>query len=88
MRTHRLLEGDLWAERDAQNRGETERMMRELRDNLLGEYVWNNLQPAAHSSVSVQRNVSPLRDDVLGIGKGCLVSQLVRSRFRASGGLS
>ena len=28
-----LLDGELWAERDAQNRGETERIMRELRDD-------------------------------------------------------
>ncbi len=42
-----LLEGRLWAERDAELRGETERMMRELRDNLLGSYVWSNLEPAS-----------------------------------------
>jgi hypothetical protein len=41
-----LLEGELWAKRETQNRGETERKMRELRDNLLGEYVWNNLELA------------------------------------------
>jgi hypothetical protein len=42
-----LLEGRLWAERDAELRGDTERMMRELRDNLLSPYVWSNLEPAA-----------------------------------------
>jgi hypothetical protein len=44
-----LLDGELWAERDAHNRSDTERMMRELRDNPLGEYVWSNLAPATRT---------------------------------------
>ena len=44
-----LLDGALWAERDAENRSEVERMMRELRDNLLGEYVWTRLEPATRT---------------------------------------
>lgn len=41
-----LTDGRLWAERDAQLRGETERLERELRDDLFGRAVWDALQPA------------------------------------------
>jgi len=41
-----LTDGRLWAERDAELRGETERLERELRDDLFGRAVWDVLQPA------------------------------------------
>ena len=42
-----LTGGRLWAERDAELRGETERVARELRDNLIGRSVWALLEPAS-----------------------------------------
>lgn len=47
-----LTEGRLWAERDTELRGETERMGRELRDNLLGREVWARLEPATRTFLS------------------------------------
>ena len=41
-----LTDGRLWAERDARLRGETARLERELRDDLLGRAVWDALEPA------------------------------------------
>ena len=40
-----LTDGQLWAQRESEPRGETERMARELRDNLLGPDVWSVLEP-------------------------------------------
>jgi hypothetical protein len=40
-----LTDGHLWAERESELKGETERMARELRDNLLGPEVWGALEP-------------------------------------------
>lgn len=44
-----LLDGRLWAERDAENRTDTERMARELRDNLIGPELWPVLEPATRT---------------------------------------
>jgi len=44
-----LTEGHLWAERESELKGETERMARELRDNLLGPEVWAVLEPATRT---------------------------------------
>lgn len=44
-----LTGGRLWAERDAELRGETERLERELRDDLFGRAVWDALEPASRS---------------------------------------
>jgi hypothetical protein len=41
-----VTDGQLWAQREAERRGEAERMARELRDNLLGPEVWGALEPA------------------------------------------
>jgi len=38
--------------------------------------------PAAHSSVSAQSNVSLVRENVLGIGKEGIASQLARVKMR------
>lgn len=47
--TSTLLGGRLWVERDSENRSETERMARELRDNLVGPELWAVLEPATRS---------------------------------------
>lgn len=47
--TGALLEGRHWIEYEAEYRGETERMVQELRDNLLGTAVWSQLQPTSRS---------------------------------------
>ena len=44
-----LTDGHLWAERESELKGETERMARELRDNLLGPDVWAALEPASRT---------------------------------------
>ena len=40
----RLTEGRLWAEHDLAMRGETDKMNRELRENLFGDDVWRHLE--------------------------------------------
>lgn len=47
--TAALLEGPWWVEYEAAYRGETERMVQELRDNLLGTAVWSQLEPTSRS---------------------------------------
>lgn len=47
--TAALLEGRLWVEYEAELRGETERMVQELRDNLFGTAIWSQLQPTSRS---------------------------------------
>jgi len=44
-----LTDGRLWAEHDARNRSETERLARELRDHLLSPAIWDRLEPATRS---------------------------------------
>ncbi len=39
-----LTEGRLWAEHDLMMRGETDKMSRELRENLFGDDVWRHLE--------------------------------------------
>ena len=39
-----LTQGQLWAEHDMALRGETDRMTRDLRENLLGDAVWSALE--------------------------------------------
>ena len=46
-----LTEGRRWAERDAELRGETERLSGELRENLFGHEVWDALEPASRTFV-------------------------------------
>ena len=42
--TGNLTEGRLWAEHELQLRGDTDRMSRELRENLFGDDVWQTLE--------------------------------------------
>ena len=58
-----LTGGRRWAERDATLRGETDRMARELRDNLLGERVWNALEPATRTFLASAEAVFRSRRD-------------------------
>lgn len=59
-----LLDGRLWVERDAANRSETERMARELRDNLIGPELWAVLEPATRTFLaSAEADYRPRRED-------------------------
>jgi hypothetical protein len=44
-----LTDGQLWAQRESELRSETERMHKELRDNLLGPDVWSVLEPSTRT---------------------------------------
>ncbi|MFC1791663.1 hypothetical protein ACFL0I_04260 [Gemmatimonadota bacterium] len=44
-----LTDGQLWAQRESELKGETERMAKELRDNLLGQDIWGSLEPATRT---------------------------------------
>ncbi|MGH7459439.1 MAG: hypothetical protein ACREMA_00220 [Longimicrobiales bacterium] len=44
-----LTQGRLWAEHDAMLRSETERMSRELRENLFGDDIWSALEPGTRA---------------------------------------
>ena len=62
--TSTLLGGRLWVERDAENRSETERMARELRDNLIGPELWAALEPSTRTFLATAEAVyRPRRDD-------------------------
>jgi hypothetical protein len=59
-----LTDGQLWVQYDADLRGETDRMGRELRDNLLGTAVWAALDPATRSFLaSAEATFRNRRDD-------------------------
>ena len=58
-----LTDGYLWAERESELRGETERMARELRDNLLGPDVWAVLEPATRTFLASAEAVFRSRRD-------------------------
>ncbi|MGW8267526.1 MAG: hypothetical protein ACWGSQ_14260 [Longimicrobiales bacterium] len=58
-----LTEGHLWAERESELKGETERMARELRDNLLGPEVWAVLEPATRTFLASAEAVFRARRD-------------------------
>lgn len=44
-----LTGGELWARQDSHQRGETDRMGHELRDNLFGHVIWSSLDPASRT---------------------------------------
>ena len=58
-----LLDGALWVERDSENREETRRMEKELRDNLFGPRVWAGLSPATRAFLSAAEAVFRARRD-------------------------
>jgi len=61
--TNVLLDGRRWVEYEAEYRGETERMARELRDNLLGTAVWSQLEPTSRSFLASAEAVFRARRD-------------------------
>jgi len=52
-----LTEGRRWAERDAELRGETERLSAELRDNLLGKEIWDALESSSRTFLTTAEAV-------------------------------
>lgn len=58
-----LLDGRLWVEHDSENRSETERMARELRDNLIGAEMWAALEPSTRTSLATAEAVYRSRRD-------------------------
>ena len=58
-----LTEGGLWAERAAALRSDTERMSRELRDNLFGRDLWSAMEPATRSFLASAEAVFRARRD-------------------------
>lgn len=59
-----LTEGRLWAERDAELRGEVGRLSADLRDNLFGDRIWHLMEPATRTFLaSAEAVVRTRRDD-------------------------
>ncbi len=58
-----LTEGRRWAERDAELRGETERLAAELRDNLLGPDIWEALEPSSRTFLTTAEAIFRARRD-------------------------
>jgi hypothetical protein len=58
-----LTDGQLWAQRDSELRSETERMHKELRDNLLGPDVWTALEPSTRTFLASAEAVFRARKD-------------------------
>lgn len=58
-----LTEGELWAQRESELKGETERMQKELRDNLLGPDIWAALEPATRTFLASAEAVFRARRD-------------------------
>ena len=52
-----LTEGRRWAERDAELKGETERLSAELRDNLLGQEIWDALESSSRTFLTTAEAV-------------------------------
>lgn len=61
--TSTLLDGGLWVEHDSENRSETERMARELRDNLIGPLLWAVLEPSTRTFLATAEAVYRARRD-------------------------
>jgi hypothetical protein len=58
-----LTDGQLWAERESELKGQTERTGRDLRENLLGPDVWSALEPASRTFLSSAEAVFRARKD-------------------------
>ena len=58
-----LTDGQLWAQRESELKGETERMQKELRDNLLGPDIWGVLEPATRTFLASAEAVFRARKD-------------------------
>ena len=58
-----LTEGQLWAQKESELKSETERMHKELRDNLLGPAVWSALEPSTRTFLASAEAVFRTRKD-------------------------
>ncbi len=58
-----LTEGQLWAEREAELRGETDRLRADLRDNLFGPALWRAMEPATQTFLASAEAVLRARRD-------------------------
>jgi len=58
-----LTDGALWAERAAELRSDTERLSRELRDDLFGRAIWSALEPTTRSFLASAEAVYRARRD-------------------------
>jgi hypothetical protein len=58
-----LTEGRRWAERDAELRGETEKLSTELRNNLLGPDIWDALEPTTRTFLTTGEAIFRARRD-------------------------
>ena len=58
-----LTEGRRWVECDTELRGETDRLARELRRNLLGPSIWDALKPASRTFLTAGEAVFHARRD-------------------------
>jgi hypothetical protein len=61
-----LLDGQLWAERDAEHRAGADRMARELRENLFGRDIWAAMEPGSRSFLTSAETVFRERKDEPG----------------------
>jgi hypothetical protein len=61
-----LLEGQLWAERDAEHRAGSDRMAGELRKNLFGRDIWAAMEPGTRSFLTSAETVFRERRDEPG----------------------
>lgn len=58
-----LTGGSRWAERDAEMRGETEKLAAELRENLLGPEIWDALEPTTRTFLTTAEAIFRARRD-------------------------
>jgi hypothetical protein len=65
-----LTGGRRWAERDAELRGETERLAAELRENLLGPDIWDALEPTTRTFLTTGEAIFRARRDDPGFDFG------------------
>lgn len=55
--------GDLWARADAENRGESSRLAKELRENLFGAEIWQGMEPESRRFLSAGEAVYRTRKE-------------------------
>ena len=81
-----LTEGRRWAERDAELKGETERLSAELRDNLLGKEIWDALESSSRTFLTTAEAVFRARRGAPGFdfsGSAVEVTKAVETELNA-----
>lgn len=58
-----MIDGRLWAQEDADRKGETERIARDLRDNLFGRAAWGSFEIATRSFLAAAEATYRARRD-------------------------